>query len=157
MSERSDDSSGSEGSLRRRDFLAMSAVGGALAAATAAGCTVTVSQDVDEAEGMDFALEETTVAELQLLMESGQLSAREVVESYLGRIEAVDGELRSVLENNPDALAIADELDAERAAGNVRGPLHGIPVAIKDNIDTHDRMTTTAGSLALGVPYSAPS
>ena len=99
-----------------------------------------------------FELDEATVSELQASMASGERSARSITELYLGRIEALDGqgpELRSIIEANPDALQIADELDAERAAGNVRGPLHGIPVAIKDNLDTHDGMTTTAGSLAL--------
>ena len=99
-----------------------------------------------------FELDEVTVSELQSSMESGERSARSITEAYLARIEALDGqgpELRSIIETNPDALALADELDAERRAGTVRGPLHGIPVAIKDNIDTADGMTTTAGSLAL--------
>lgn len=99
-----------------------------------------------------FELDEATVAELQASMESGERTARSITELYIGRIEALDGqgpELRSVIEINPDALQIAEELDAERAAGNVRGPLHGIPIAIKDNIDTSDGMTTTAGSFAL--------
>ena len=85
-------------------------------------------------------------------MESGQETSRSLVEKYLARIEALDRQgpaLRHVLEVNPDALAIADRLDAERKAGKARGPLHGIPVLIKDNIGTADRMTTTAGSLAL--------
>jgi amidase len=99
-----------------------------------------------------FELDEVTVSELQESMGAGRRSARSITELYLSRIEELDRrgpELRSIIEINPDALAIADELDGERAAGNVRGPLHGIPVAIKDNIDTHDGMTTTAGSLAL--------
>ncbi len=99
-----------------------------------------------------FELDEVTVAELQSAMESGQRTARSITELYLDRIDQLNlngPELRAVIEANPDALAIADSLDAERAAGRVRGPLHGIPVAIKDNIDTHDSMTTTAGSLAL--------
>src|SRR4029453_3662645 len=85
-------------------------------------------------------------------MESGQRTARSITELYLRRIDALDKrgpELRSIIETNPDALEIADRLDAERKSRGPRGPLHGIPVAIKDNIDTHDRMTTTAGSLAL--------
>jgi amidase len=85
-------------------------------------------------------------------MARGELTAQGLVERYLARIEAVDGRgpaLRSVLETNPDAPAIAARLDEERRAGRVRGPLHGIPVLIKDNIDTGDRMQTTAGSLAL--------
>jgi amidase len=85
-------------------------------------------------------------------MESGRWTARSVTEAYLARIEALDRsgpELRSIIETSPEALSIADALDAERRESGPRGPLHGIPVALKDNIDTHDRMTTTAGSLAL--------
>src|SRR5262245_16605929 len=103
-------------------------------------------------KGAPFDLLEATVADLQQGMESGKWTARSITEAYLARIEALDRqgpELRSIVETNPDALTIADELDAARRHGEVRGPLHGIPVAIKDNIDTHDKMTTTAGSLAL--------
>ena len=99
-----------------------------------------------------FALEETTIAQLQDGMKAGRLSARSLTKAYLDRIAALDRKgpmLRAILETNPDALAIADAMDAERRQGKVRGPLHGIPVVIKDNIDTHDRMQTTAGSLAL--------
>ena len=97
-------------------------------------------------------LEEATIAELQARMAGGTETARSLVDKYRARIAALDGAgptLRAVLELNPDADAIADQLDAERRAGKVRGPLHGIPVLVKDNIDTGDRMTTTAGSLAL--------
>ena len=100
----------------------------------------------------DFTLEETTIAQLQDGMKAGRLSARAIAKAYLDRIAALDRKgpaLRAVLETNPDALSIADAVDAERKQGKVRGPLHGIPVIIKDNIDTHDRMQTTAGSLAL--------
>src|SRR5262245_26027245 len=85
-------------------------------------------------------------------MESGQDTARSIVDKYLARIEAIDKQgpaLHSVIETNPEARSIADALDAERKAGKVRGPLHGIPVLVKDNIATADRMMTTAGSLAL--------
>ncbi len=97
-------------------------------------------------------MEEWTIAELEQKMASGALTARQLAEMYLGRIAMVDeGEdgINAVIELNPEALVIAENLDAERNAGKVRGPLHGIPVLIKDNIDTFDRMTTTAGSLAL--------
>jgi amidase len=97
-------------------------------------------------------LPEWTIAELQTKMESGELTARQIADLYLQRIEAVDKNgpyINSIIELNPDALEIADTLDAERKAGKVRGALHGIPVLLKDNIDTHDRMQTTAGSLAL--------
>jgi amidase len=99
-----------------------------------------------------FALEELTIADLQARMQSSRETSRSLVEKYLARIEAIDRQgpaLRSVLETNPDALAIADELDAERKSRGPRGPLHGIPILLKDNIATADRMQTTAGSLAL--------
>jgi amidase len=99
-----------------------------------------------------FALEEATIAELQKAMEEGRESAVSLAAKYLQRIAELDAhgpKLNSVLELNPDALAIARELDAERKSKGPRGPLHGIPVLLKDNIDTHDRMMTTAGSLAL--------
>ena len=103
-----------------------------------------------------FDLEEATIADLQRRMETGRDTSRSLVDKYLARIDAIDRNgpaLRSVLEINPDAASIADALDAERRAGRVRGPLHGVPVVVKDNIATHDRMLTTAGSLALaGTP-----
>jgi amidase len=97
-------------------------------------------------------MEEMTIAELQEKMNSGALSARQVTEIYLKRIQELDRQgpaLNAVIELNPDALAIAGERDAEREAQGARSPLHGIPVMLKDNIDTADRMMTTAGSLAL--------
>ncbi len=89
---------------------------------------------------------------LQARLESGQDSTRSLVEKYLSRIDTLDRQgpsLRHVLEVNPEARSIADALDVERRSKGPRGPLHGIPVLIKDNIATADRMTTTAGSLAL--------
>ena len=97
-----------------------------------------------------FELDELTVRELQQGMSSGKFSARALTEKYLARIDAIDKRtINSVIEVNPDALAIAEQLDRERQGKGPRGPLHGIPVLIKDNIGTHDRMMTTAGSLAL--------
>src|SRR5258707_7033390 len=99
-----------------------------------------------------FTLEEATIADLQQRMQSGRETARSLAEQYLARIDAVDRQgpaLHGVIETNPDALTIADQLDAERKARGPRGPLHGIPILIKDNIATADRMMTTAGSLAL--------
>src|SRR5260221_1179149 len=99
-----------------------------------------------------FALDETTIAQLQDGMKAGRLTSRGVAQAYLDRVAALDRQgpsLRAVLETNPEALAIADALDGERRRGKVRGPLHGIPVIVKDNIETHDKMQTTAGSLAL--------
>ena len=142
--------------IDRRRFIGSTALGGAGLALGSTACSTAAPDAAPATEGSSgvppFELDEVTVGALQASMESGERTARSIVEAYLGRIEAIDGqgpELRSIIETNPDALAIADELDAERRAGNVRGPLHGIPVAIKDNIDTNDRMTTTAGSLAL--------
>ena len=100
-----------------------------------------------------FELDEVTIAELQSGMASGKYTAHSLVRKYLDRIDEIDKHgpaINSVIELNPDALSIAADLDKERKAKGARGPLHGIPVLIKDNIGTHDRMTTTAGSLALG-------
>ena len=99
-----------------------------------------------------FELEEASITGLQTGMQSGRHTARSIAELYIKRIEEIDKQgpaINAVLEINPDALAIADEMDRERQQGHLRGPLHGIPVMLKDNIDTADRMHTTAGSLAL--------
>src|SRR5947208_8426535 len=99
-----------------------------------------------------FELDEMTIGELQSGMASGKYTSHSITRKYLDRIDDIDKRgpaINSIIELNPDALSIATDLDRERKAGRVRGPLHGIPVVIKDNIDTHDRMTTTAGSLAL--------
>ncbi len=97
-------------------------------------------------------MEEMTILELQRKMRSGELTAHRLTEGYLERIESPDKQgpaINAVIELNPDALAIAEARDQERKVSRARGPLHGIPILIKDNIDTHDRMQTTAGSLAL--------
>ncbi len=99
-----------------------------------------------------FELDEATVQQLQQGMQSGRYTSRRLVDLYLARIQAIDRlgpTLRSIIEINPEATSIADALDTERKTTGSRGPLHGIPVLIKDNIDTADRMSTTAGSLAL--------
>jgi amidase len=92
---------------------------------------------------------EYTILELQQKMSAKELTSLQLVESFLERIRAVDQKINSVIELNPDAQDIASKLDAERVSGAVRSPLHGIPILIKDNIDTHDKMQTTAGSLAM--------
>ena len=133
-------------SSKRRGLVRFGIVG---ALVTAAACAPGVTSQPGRAA---CNVEEATVAQLQAGMAAGRCTARSLTQAYLRRIEALDRRgptLRSVLELNPDALAIADALDRERKAGRVRGPLHGIPVLIKDNIDTADRMTTTAGALAL--------
>jgi len=122
-----------------------------LAAALVVAVATTLASP-QNAPSTRFALEEATVADLQQRMASGSTSSRALVEQYLARIEAVDRrgpQLRSIIEVNPDAIAFATQMDRERADGHVRGPLHGIPVVIKDNIATGDRMKTSAGSLAL--------
>ncbi|SMQ78231.1 amidase [Bacillus sp. OV166] len=97
----------------------------------------------------DNWLEEVTITEIQVKLKSGELTSKELVLMYLHRISVFDKEINSILEVNPDALQIAAALDAERRAKGPRGPLHGIPILIKDNIDTADKMHTSAGSLAL--------
>ena len=141
--------------IDRRRFLGTTVLGGAGLAMAPAACSPAGSGDSPTQETdvtAPFELDEITVDDLQRAMESGEHTSRSITELYLNRIEAMNRqgpELRAVIETNPEALAIADRLDAEREASGARGPLHGIPVAIKDNIDTHDQMTTTAGSLAL--------
>src|SRR5260370_23567717 len=101
----------------------------------------------------DFDLEETTIAQLQDAMRTGARTAHSICAAYLARIAELDPKVHAVLETNPDALTVADRLDAERKAGHLRGALHGIPVLVKDNIATADRLMTTAGALALaGAP-----
>src|SRR5256885_14198347 len=97
----------------------------------------------------DESFIEATIPQLQALMASGQLTSKELVEGYLDRIQSLNPLLHSVIETNPDAISIAQRLDNERRRGHVRGPLHGIPILVKDNIATDDNMLTTAGSLAL--------
>ena len=102
--------------------------------------------------GRAVDLEEITIEQLQAALASGAFTSRELSETYLQRIQSLDRSgptLRSIIEVNPDALAIADALDVERTNGHIRGPLHGMPIVVKDNIETADRMQTTAGSLAL--------
>lgn len=144
------------GSVSRRDFFRYGMLGAvAMAGASLLGLTEAPEATAKSGSGNsvpEFGLLETTVAKLRTAMGSGQLSAEEITRMYLDRIATLDGDgprLNSVIEVNPDALAVAYELDAERGAGYVRGPLHGIPILIKDNIATADGMETTAGSLAL--------
>ena len=96
-----------------------------------------------------FELNEATIKELQQKMTAGLLTSQRLTKLYLERIAAVDKKINAIIELNPDALSIAAKADAERKAGNVRGILHGIPVLIKDNIDTGDKMMTTAGAAAM--------
>ncbi|MEP6768827.1 MAG: amidase [Acidobacteriota bacterium] len=140
--------------MSRRTLFRYGAGGALLAASPASGLRIgsEAPPATPETAADSFELQEATFSELQKRMQSGADTARSLVSRYLARIDAVDRRgpfLRAVIESNPDAITIADALDAERRNGRVRGPLHGIPVLLKDNIGTADRMTTTAGSLAL--------
>jgi len=128
--------------LSRREFLGATAAAGAATILT--GTTMLGKTPMKELQ-----LEEITVAELSAAMQRGDTTAADIAKGYLARIADIDKKLNSIIELNPDALAIAAAMDKERKAGKIRSPLHGIPVVIKDNIDTADKMKTTAGSLAL--------
>src|SRR5438034_376511 len=141
--------------ISRREFLELGAAAG-LACATSAGCRTGVPAATTRGLAgpaiPPFALQEATIADLQAGMQSGKYTARGLCEYYLTRIDELDGRgpaLHSIIETNPEALTTAEQLDSERRAKGPRGPLHGIPVLVKDNIATADRMATTAGSLAL--------
>jgi amidase len=139
-------------SPQRRRFLRGSALAGVSAAVLPVLAAARQVAASPAPEIKSFELDEITIADLQAGMVSGKFSARSITEKYLARIEEIDQQgpaLKSVIEVNPEALAIADALDKELKENHVRGPMHGIPVLIKDNIDTADRMQTTAGSLAL--------
>jgi amidase len=145
--------------IARRSFLTHAAVLGAAAAGRVSpGSGVMSAVGSSGSDGLrrawdpTFELEEITVAELQAGMSSGRYTSRGVIEQYLSRIAAMDRagpSLHAIIETNPEATDLAEQLDRERATNGPRSPLHGIPVLLKDNIDTADRMTTTAGSLAL--------
>jgi amidase len=159
--------------INRRAFVARSlALGAALALPAggtesaqaqvppARGAADTSLANLSVAAGVPAAddLYELTIADARAQMEKGALTSHALTQRYLSRIDAMDKQgpgVNAVIELNPDALAIADQMDSERKSGKVRGPLHGVPVLIKDNIDTADRMKTTAGSLALA--SSTPS
>ena len=156
--------------MNRRKFLRSGSLAAA-AAVTVAGTAASVmtgcssgsnqseerkrdSAEIAAAEiGRDeFELSEITIAELQQGLQSGKYSSVKLAELYLTRISEIDQgrhDLKSVIEVNPDALLLAEQMDKERKQGKLRGPLHGIPILIKDNIDTADKMHTTAGSIAL--------
>src|SRR6266850_985189 len=131
--------------VTRRKFLGTTALSSA--ALLSGGITSLLRQSASAAGGFDFV--EKSIPELQAAMASGELSSKELVKGYLRRISSLNPLLHSVIETNPNAVSIAQHLDNERRRGQVRGPLHGIPVLVKDNIATDDNMQTTAGSLAL--------
>jgi len=127
----------------RRDFI------GALTGAAIGSQSRGAGEAKSRPKGKAFRLEEATIPELQRRMKSGELSAESITRLYIDRIKELNGRLKAILEINPEALAIARNLDRERKEKGPRGRLHGIPIVLKDNLDTHDKMTTTAGSLAL--------
>jgi len=149
--------SANTGASSRRKFLQSTLRGGTAAAVyPALGAAHEIAPPSRVPDVKPFELEEVTIDQLQAGMKSGKYTARSITEQYLARIEAVDKSgpaINSIIEINPDALEIAESLDRERKAKGARGSLHGIPLLIKDNIDTADKMMTTAGSLALvGAP-----
>ena len=141
--------------MNRRLFLKNTSVAGLCVSPLAALSTNIPSNETDKKTKTftdNFSLNETTIDELQKQMQQGSYTSKQITQLYLNRIEAIDKKgpaLNAVIEINPDALTIAAQMDKERKDGKVRGPLHGIPVLLKDNIDTADKMMTTAGALAL--------
>src|SRR2546421_316881 len=142
--------------MSRRNFLAATAAG---SAALFPGGLSSLFRAATAVAGSNFQFVEKTIPQLQAAMAAGQITARELVLGYLNRIQQLNPTLHAVIETNPNAVSIAAGLDNERRAGHVRGPLHGIPLLVKDNIATLDNLQTTAGSLALygsQVPADAP-
>jgi amidase len=138
--------------MKRRDFLKLTALSTLPLLMGQSSVAAMVDLNPPPSKHGGFELEEATIANLQAAMKSGKESAVSLTKKYLRRIDEIDKRgptLRAVIEINPDALTIARALDRERKKKGPRGPMHGIPVLIKDNIGTHDRMMTTAGSLAL--------
>jgi amidase len=131
--------------ITRRKFLGTTALSSA--ALLTGGVTSLLQQSASADRGFGFV--ELSIPELQAAMASGQLTSRELTLGYIRRIQSLNPLLHSVIELNPNAIAIATQLDAERRRGSIRGPLHGIPLLVKDNIATDDQMQTTAGSLAI--------
>src|SRR5438552_4801789 len=142
--------------MKRRDFITTGTLAAAGASSLLTSCNPNSSKTIVPATTADvvpdFELNEENILSLQEKMTAGKLSAQQITNLYLQRIEAIDKKgplLNAVIEINPDALSIAKTMDEERKAGKIKGPLHGIPVLIKDNINTADKMQTTAGALAM--------
>jgi len=146
------------GSLSRRSFVGAAIAGAVVARHGAFDVADSNAPQTKPVQLPAFALDELTIDDLQARLRSGTDTSRSLVQQYLARVDALDQRgpaINAVIELNVDALTIASQLDDERKAGRVRGPLHGIPVVIKDNIDTADKMRTTAGSLALAENIAA--
>ena len=147
MNKQDSDRPNEEHEITRRKFLGATAAGGAVL--LTGGLTSLFRTEVSGARVPGSLFVEATIPELQALMASGQLSSKDLVMGYLNRIQSLNPLLHAVIETNPNAISIASGLDNERRQGMLRGPLHGIPLLVKDNIATDDNMQTTAGSLAL--------
>src|SRR6185312_14636068 len=157
-SEETESQASADAGVSRRSFLqagALAAGGAALAPLSQADAQSGDAQDFAALSGDHHDVAGASIAELQSLMASRRLSSQELLDIYLRRIQLIDKglDLRAIIQLNPDARRIARQLDEERRRSGPRGPLHGIPILLKDNIDTGDRQQTTAGSLALaGAP-----
>ena len=145
MNRQKSDRSNVINNITRRKFIGTTALGSA--ALLSGGLTSLFRESAEAKAGFDFI--EATIPQLQAAMSSGQLTSRQLTLGYISRIQSLNPLLHSVIEVNPNAVAIAAGLDNERRNGQVRGPLHGIPVLVKDNVATDDQMQTTAGSLAI--------
>ncbi len=148
--------------MKRRQFINAAVAGCFIPPFLSLACQSRLSSDPGtlnnpEPSADAFILNELSISDLQKKMEKKEFTSRQLVERYLKRIQEIDQKgmkLNSIIELNPDALAIADQSDLERSNGTIRGPLHGVPFLVKDNIDTGDKMMTTAGSLALSGHYA---
>ncbi|PYL07147.1 MAG: hypothetical protein DME34_07490 [Verrucomicrobia bacterium] len=145
MKEQHLDDTGLDQSVTRRKFIGTTAA--TSAALLSGGLGSLLSRSAATAHDFDFV--EASIPQLQAAMAAGQITSRELTQGYIDRIQSLNPLLHSVIELNPNAIAIAVSLDNERRKGQLRGPLHGIPILVKDNIATDDNMQTTAGSLAL--------
>src|SRR5947209_3457563 len=154
MNKQNPDGTDLDHSITRRKFIGTTAVS---SAALLSGGLVSLLRSTVSAAGFDFV--EATIPQLQAAMASGELTSADLTSGYINRIQSLNPTLHAVIEVNPNAAAIPTALDNERRNGHVRGPLHGIPILVKDNIATDDNMQTTAGSLAIygsQVPADAP-
>src|SRR5579859_3916865 len=141
--------------MHRRTFIRNTSITALMLPWALEACT---AKKASLSEGSEINLDESTIADLQNKMKTGELTSKAITTYYLKKIDQLDKNgpaINAVIEVNPDALAIAEQLDKERSENKIRGPLHGIPILVKDNIDTADKMLTTAGSIALDGNHAA--